>query len=197
MRKAFTLIELMIVLLIFALLFGAMLTIMTIQDRSWRASQNKLAEQQEARRAMDEITRLLRQSSPELIINATTYSVNITDNGTRIDFYQGNTLPPKKITFKLNPDNLRQLLKKEGSAASVVVANEIDSINFGGGCFGCSALNCSTVANDCPMVEINIITKKRQSVEPEHQPFNLTSQVTLRNTNLTLPADTEIEQGEF
>lgn len=183
---------------IFSILFGAILSVLTSSDRSWRVEQNKLTEQQEARKAMDNIAVLLRQSSPDWVINTTHYPVTVTSNN-RIDFYQpifdasGGISTLKKITFKLNPDDLHQLLKKEGDANATVVGNNIESINFGGGCAGCSAFNCSTVADDCPVVEIAVQTKK--NIE-----FNLNSRITLRNSNRTLPSAVGVEQpeqGEF
>lgn len=194
----YSLIELMVVMLIFTFLFGAILTVLATQDRSWRVSQNKLIEQQEARKTMNNIVWLLRQSNPDWIIGTDHYPVTITDSN-RIDFYQplfdvsGQITTLKKITFKLNPDDPQQLLKKEGTSAPVVIANYIKSINFGGGCSGCTQFNCSTVANDCPIVRIEVKTQK--NIE-----FALNSQVTLRNQNVTLQPDTEVEEyaeGEF
>lgn len=195
----FTFIELMVVLSIFTFLFAGILSVLTSSDRSFSIGQNKLSEQQEARRAMDEIARLLRQSNPDWIINATSYNVTISDSGKRIDFYQpvfnasGAITNVKKITFKPNPDNSRQLLKKEGMASAGVVANEMEGVNFGGGCSGCALFNCSTVANDCPVVKIELKTKKNAE-------FTLTSAITLRNYNITLSEGVGIEQpgeGEF
>lgn len=184
MKKGFTLIEVMMVVVLFTFLFGAVLTILATSDRSWRVGQNKLTEQQEARKAMDNITRLLRQSNPDWIIGTDHYPLTITSDNSRIDFYQplfdesGEISTLRKITFKLNPDNPRQLLKKEGTALPVVVANGIDNLVF------------NSVS---PVVTINITTQREAE-------FNLESQVTLRNQNITLSGDVEIEQpaeGEF
>lgn len=206
MKKGFTLIETIVVVLIFTFLFAAILTVLTASNRSWRTAQNKLMEQQEARKAMDSIVRLLRQSNPDWVINGTHYPVIITEEAKRIDFYTplfypeccpNNCQPDdsvcrdglgnlhnagdiilKKITFKLNPESLRQLLKKEGVASSVVVANDIKDLKFG-------------LAS--PTVTIDITTEKEKA-------FTLKSQMTLRNQNITLPEGVEIEQpaeGEF
>jgi len=197
-ENGFTLIEMMLVVVLFVFLFTAVLTVFTMSDKSWRLGQNKLSEQQEARRAMDDMTRMLRQSSPGLTINTTVYPLAITNNSTRIDFYQpvmalNGTIIPRKITYRLDSASPRRLLKKEGAAAEVVAANEIDALSFGGGCSGCSAYNCTSVAGNCPVVEMRITTKKRTSIELEHPSFNLTSRATLRNGDLILPAGTQIE----
>lgn len=199
MRKGTTLMEMLVVVLIFVFLFGAILAILAISDRSWQTGQGKLIEQQEARRAMDNIARLLRQSSPDWVIDSTHYPVTISEQNSRIDFYQpvfdanGAITSLKKITFKVNPGNSEQLLKKEGTADQVVAATQIESINFGGGCSGCSAFNCTTVASDCSIVTLEVKTKKDNI-------FTLSSQVNLRNGNTTLGSGTGIEEpgeGEF
>ena len=207
MRKAFTLIELMIVIFIFTFLFAAILTVLTTQDRSWRTGYDKVTAQQEARKAVDNIARLLRESNPSWDIGGTPYPVTITA-GNRIDFYQpifdagGAITTLRKVTFKLNPSNIRQLLKKEGVLPEVAVANDVDSVNFGGGCAGCAAFNCADVAMDCPAVTIEIRTRRIRQVPWTSQmdQFSLLSQVTLRNTNVALSDDVVIEEpeeGEF
>lgn len=197
MRKAFTLIELMIVLLIFTFLFAAVLTVLTTQDRSWRAGYDKLTEQQEARKAVDNIARLLRESNPSWNISGVLYPVEIT-SGNRIDFYQplfdseGNITALRKVTYKLNPLDASQLLRKVGTQDAVAVANNINSISFGGGCSGCSAFNCSSVAADCPVVKIDVTTEKAKQ-------FSLSSQITLRNINIAV-GEVGVEEpaeGEF
>lgn len=198
MRRGFTLVEIMVTIALFTFLFGAILAVLITSDRSWRTGQNRLIAQQEARRAMDNIAVLLRQSNPDWVIGTDHYPVTITSNN-RIDFYQpvfnvsGGISNLKKITFKLNPDNSRQLLKKEGTSNTTVIANNIESITFGGGCSVCSSFNCSSVADDCPVVAIEVKTKK--NIE-----FSLSSKITLRNTNIALAEDVAIEQpaeGEF
>ena len=200
-EEGFSLVEALVVVSIFTFLFAAILTMLTTSNRSWRIGYNKLVEQQEARKAMDEITRFLRRSNPEWIDESgNPYPVSI-PSGNRIDFYvpsftsEGEISAFRKITFKLKPEDPHQLLKKEGTAASVVVATNIENLNFGGGCAGCSAFNCSTVANDCPQVKITVQTKREPEIE-----YTLNSQVTLRNINIVIPDGVEIEQpeeGEF
>ncbi len=199
MRRGFSLMELMVVLALFTLLFASVLGILTISDRSWNIGHNKLTEQQEARKAMDDIARLLRQSNPQWDINGTLYPATISELSKRIDFYQpvfdatGAIASLRKITFKIDPGNSRQLLKKEGSDAAVPVTGELEDINFGGGCAGCAAFNCATVADDCPVVDIQVKTKKNAD-------FDLVSQITLRNQNVVLDTGVTVEEpqeGEF
>lgn len=199
MKKGFSLAEMLVVVAIFTVMFAVVLTFFVSANRNWQTGQDKLTCQQEARRAMDEIARLIRQSNPDWVIGETHYPLAITDSGQRIDFYcpifdsNGAITTLKKITFKPNPANSRELLKKEGLADAVVIANELESINFGGGCLNCSSFNCSPLANDCPVVKIQIDTEKNIA-------FSLTSRITLRNRQSTLSAGTEVEEpteGEF
>ncbi len=197
--RGMTLMEVLVSLAIFVSLFAGILTILASSDRSWRIGQNKITEQREARRAMDNITRLLRQSNPDWVVGGTHYPVSINEGGTRIDFYQpvfdavGSVSGLRKITFKLNQADSSELLKKEGTAETYVVADDITALSFGGGCSGCLAFNCTAVAVDCPRVRIDIRTRRDND-------FNLTSEILLRNTNIGADNDTQIEQppeGEF
>ena len=75
----------------------------------------------------------------------------------------------------------------------MVVATQIESIDFGGGCAECSAFNCTSVAEDCPLVTVEVKTRKDNV-------FTLSSQINLRNGNTNLGAGTGIEEpgeGEF
>ncbi len=198
MKKGFTLMEMMLVVLIFTILFAALLTVLTTSDRSWRTGQNKLAEQQAARKAMDKIVRLVRQSRP-----GSNWMVISPDQGTstKISFCkaifdeatQDFRDPPPSVTFKLDPSNPAQLVKKESDidANFVAVAQEIESVNFGGGCAGCAAFNCSTADVSCPIVKVEIKTKKEKG-------FSLTSYVTLRNFDIPSSVIPEPPpEGEF
>lgn len=194
-----TLLEVLISLAIFVSLFAGVLTILSSSDRSWRIGQNKITEQKEARKAMDSMVRLLRQSNPDWVIGGVHYPVLISEGNSRLDFYQpvfdavGSISSLRKITFKLNPVDNSELLRKEGTSEFYVVANQITALSFGGGCPGCTAFNCTSVAADCPRVRIDIRTRRDND-------FNLSSEVLLRNTNIGLENDTQIEQppeGEF
>lgn len=145
------------------------------------------------------MVKLLRQSNASWLLGGVTYGITISDANQRIDFYnpvfdaQGVITGLKKITFKLDPMNSSYLLKKEGTANSVIIAKDVQSINFGGGCAGCAAYNCTTVAVDCPVVTIQFTSRKQVN-------FTINNQVTFRNSSLTLPGSAVIEepaQGEF
>jgi len=195
------LIEVLVVVALFSVLFLALLGILTNSDLYWSKGQNKLSEQQEARRIISGIVGNLRQSSPNWSISGVNYPVTISDNYTRIDFYQpvfynatNSTITGlTKITYKMDSTDTRKLLRKEGSDPEAVVSNATESIRFGGACPGCVDYNCTAVSSECPVVRVEVVTKKDNE-------FTLLSDVALRNMNITLSNDTEVvepEEGEF
>ena len=194
MSKGYTLLELMVVMTIFVLLFGSILGVLSSSDRSWQTAKNKLIEEQQARRALDPMLKLLRQADPVWVLNNTTYGVTISENNSRIDFYQpvfnasGNITSLKKVTFKLDPTNTTQLLEKQGTEPSSVIATAIQSLRINCGCAGCTAID-----QNCSVAKIDVVTTKNVN-------YNLSTLVTLRNTNQSLSADVDVEQpaqGEF
>lgn len=183
MRKGYTLIELMVVVAIFLFLFAAILGVLATADRGWKIGQNKLIAQQEARRAMDQITRLLRQASPSwgvYIGNSYTGS-----NQSKIQF---NIDTATTFIFKLDPARPHQLIMQDSRRGSAwfPVAQNITNLSFSGGdCPDCNCditdpdwLNCTNVTNACPLVRIDITAEK------DHQ-FSLVNYVTLRNFRVT------------
>lgn len=198
-KQGFTLIETMIVVLIFAFLFSGILTVLLNSDRSWSIGRDKLIEQQQLRRAMITMGSLLRQSSALWNIGGVTYGASISGGNRRIDFYNpvfdsiGQISSLKKVTFKPNPENPGQLLKKEGTDGYTVIAADVESISFQGGCAGCATFGCAAVAIDCPIVKIQLRSRRQTT-------FDLSSQITFRNRNSLLPAGTivvEPQEGEF
>jgi prepilin-type N-terminal cleavage/methylation domain-containing protein len=182
MKKGFTLVEVLVVVLIFVFLFAIILAILTQSDRAFSLGKNKLKEHQEARKVFSNIAYLLRQSSPDWIVNSTHYPLSISENSTRIDFYlpifnqtSGEIQSLKKVTFKLNPENPKQLLKKIGLDTAQVVAEDIESLHFD--------------YNNLK-VSVNLTTQKEAG-------FNFNNYtVTLRNINATLNETEIIEPGE-
>lgn len=206
-QRGFTLVEIMVVVFIFLFMFGIVLAFLVNSDRSWRVGQEKLTLQQEARRVMDTVARLLRTSSPYWVINTTDYPTDISSDNQQIDFYQpvfntsGDISHLIKITFKPHPNNPRQLLKKVGTSEPVTIASEVENINFTWNCTcdpSClGACDCYYRASGqcicCTSIKARIQTRREQG-------FMLESQVTLRNYNPTLSEEVGVEQpsgGEF
>lgn len=143
MKKAFTLVELLVVVSIFTFLFGAILTVLTSSNRSWRTGQNRLVEQQEARKAMDSIAKLLRQSNPDWVVEKTNpdhtiikahYPVTITSDNKRIDFYKAFLYPgccPDKCGEPAGSDNsvCDDLEGTRHSAGDIIVSKVTFKLN--------------------------------------------------------------------
>jgi len=200
MRKTFlkgysgvTLVEMMIVVLIFSLLFGIILTIYLNSDQSWRTGRDNLIEQQEARKAMDNMAFLMRPSSP-----AWGVYIGGTDQD-KIQFNIGSS-SNDRVIIKVNPTDSTQLIKQVGPTASwEVMASNLESIRFSAG--GCSTCNCdftnsacstcTTVTDACAIIKVEVVTKKQKG-------FSLVSYVTLRNADaVTVAIPEPPATGEF
>jgi prepilin-type N-terminal cleavage/methylation domain-containing protein len=204
-EKGLTLVEILVVIVLFLLLLGAVFAVSLDSERSWRTGQDNIICQQQARRVVDEITRLIRQSSVTWNINGVSYSASISDQNRRLDFFvpefdsDGNIASLRKITFKLDPDDPAALLKKEGNSNPVTVARNVDNIYFGAGCTGCVSFDCSTLVSDCPVVTMDIRTR-RAGAQGRVFNFSLSARAYLRNQTATLAPETIIDlpgQGEF
>jgi hypothetical protein len=177
-KRAHTLVEMMVVLAVFIFIFGAVISIMLASNSSWRTGQHIIYEQQEARKAMDSITRLLRQSNPNW---------GVVPGENRILFYRpvfdvnGNLVDKHWVVFKLNPLDPRQLIKSEQGLATAVIAQDMDGLDF------------TCLMADCSVVKVEVKTRIDAL-------FTLTSKVLLRNTNPALAYDPQIispPEGEF
>ena len=216
MRKmAFTFIEVLVSLGILTLILGAVLSFLTTSEKSWQIGKDKLFEQQQARIAIDNITRSLQSSSPRWQdVFGTNYTVTLAT--ARIDFYLPVFYPDccpdncanqslcldsqsllhvpediqklTKVTYKLDPDDPTQLLRKEGTASSAIVAHELGNLSFSCGCSGCSGVN-----DNCSFVDVSL------TIQDQTQ-HTLQSTVALRNRNITLSGTITVEEpqeGEF
>lgn len=206
MKNGFTIIEMLIVILIFTFLLGTIFTILTTSDRSWRVGQGKLIEQQEARKAMDSITGLLRESKPVWVNITSEFYVACNKNFDMLYFNEpvfnestGQMEPGPWVVFRMNPNNCEQLRKRSKSDSDwIAVASRIEDIKFfGGDCAGCSCnfsnpgcLNCKNVTDTCPVIKIEVKTKKENE-------FSLVSSVTLRNAGVNSTATPESPPQEI
>lgn len=202
MKSGFSLIEMILVVLIFTILFAAILTVLATQDRSWQTGYNKLTEQQEARRALNRVARLLMQSKPEWVTISD--DANFPGNQT-ILFYETifneatQALEPGAwIGVRLNPSNSQELRMRKRDQDWVPIAQEVESINFfGGDCPDCNCdfknaacSNCKNVTSSCPVVKIEIETKKEKG-------FTLSTYTTLRNNLASSEIPEPPAEGEF
>jgi prepilin-type N-terminal cleavage/methylation domain-containing protein len=211
MRLGFTLAELMVVIAIVGALTAAVYAFLRTSNRTWQVGRDRLSEFRQARMAVNEMDRLLRQANP---LWDATHGASISDANQRIDFYipefyndccpacadpalcqdiggnvhtRGEVRSLVKVTFKLNPNNTTQLLEKVGTDPERVIANNVAGINFACGCSGCTAVD-----NACPAVDTSITIQ----VQSQHQ---LSAKTLLRNQNVSSQGAIiqEPPQGEF
>lgn len=119
MKKGLTLIELMVVLLIFTIVFSAIFAILTVGRSSWQIGNMQIQVQQEARRAMEAMTRQLRGAS-----NIDPYSFA---DGVSVDYLKF-TLEGEVVEFTVN--ETRQLQRISGATTRVLANNIGDERDY-------------------------------------------------------------------
>ena len=209
-----TLIEMMVVVAIFSILFIAVFTVLFTSNTSWRVGYNKTIEQQEARRAIDSIGMLIRQTKPSWV----TISSDVDGNHDKILFYEpdfnntvyNNTtgvttvMPGDWVIYKTNTSDTRELMMKgEGDADWTIITQHMTKIKFNGGsCAGCNCnfansacLSCMAATNatsKCPLIRVEINSTREKG-------FSLVSYLGLRNDdyNATVTNPSPPEEGEF
>jgi prepilin-type N-terminal cleavage/methylation domain-containing protein len=77
MRKAFTLIEVMVVTSLFALVFGSVLYFTVIARESWSLNTTQVSLQQDLRRTIAKMTEELAESSTSSLVDASNSTLNI------------------------------------------------------------------------------------------------------------------------
>ena len=201
-KGGFTLVELMVVVGLFSLLFSALVTLLTNSDMYYHRGQDLVSSHFEARKLLDTLAMDLRLTSPNWVINGTSYPLAVSSNFTRIDFYvpefdaSNNISDLQKVTYKLDPADNTSLLMKVGTDPQKVVSSSVTYVNFGAGCSGCASYTCSSPASDCPVVRIQVRTQSSNDTAE----FSLETKVALRNQNSTLVNSTDVDApsgGEF
>ena len=115
--RAFTLIELLVVVLIFGIIISGIFGILHVANLSWDSTLGMLGLVQEARQAMDGMTRESRQTN----IN----QITVNDGGARLDFYIPNVA--NIISYYIQN---KQLIREHPIGTKKVLANNINQITF-------------------------------------------------------------------
>lgn len=125
--------EIMMVLAIFGVLMGAILTSMNYSRTNWQNADYQISRQEDARKAIDKLSWELKSSSPSWKIDSNTYDVAINNAGDQIDFYapvfdtNDEITELQAVRYYMGGLDNAQLLRKQGSE-TVVVANNIDNV---------------------------------------------------------------------
>jgi len=175
--KGLTLVELMIVLLIFSIILGAIFAIMNVSRTSWQTGNVQVEMQQETRKGMDRMLRELRQSGQTIITGVPANGVSYSsiafqipedgDNDGDVTDGSGNIEWSAQITYSLGGLDGEQLLRTSGGS-SIVMANKIISLQF------------SRAATTPNILEISLQAQKNTAQGTTIQ-SNLNSQANLRN----------------
>lgn len=189
--RAFTLVELMVVILIFSIIAAAVFGVLSMGRKAWHNGTTQVELQQETRRAMDRMVKELRQSSATRI--ATSFSGDSivfqvpvdwdndgdVDVGGNIEWGAEDNLG-WAIQYLLGGLNNQQLLRRVLEAFPVgnpvqqdtTLANNIDSNN--------PPPNALKFITSPRMVDIEITAQKETALGRRIE-SNLHSQVNLRN----------------
>ena len=108
--KAFTLIELMIAMAIFSIILGAIYSVLSMGRTSYYTGDIQIAVQQEARKAMDKMTREIREAS----------SVNLSDGYPFL-------IQTNRIKYEVNSGQLQKIIE---GGSTTVLANDVGNVQF-------------------------------------------------------------------
>ena len=125
MKKGFTLVEILIVVVVFSLIVQAIFAVFNIGRDTFFSSTGCLQLQQGLRLAMDGMTREIRQS--------TASDISITSGGSGIDFKVPIDITSTPITksdtisYNLNSN---QIIREHPAGTQKVIANDISALSF-------------------------------------------------------------------
>ena len=113
----FTFAETMVSTLIFSILAIAILSVLIVGQKFWHSDVGNVELQQQARLAMDGMTREARESSPSDII--------ISNGGSRIDF----SVPDASAAIAYYAEN-NQLIREYPAGTEKVLAVDVEAVDF-------------------------------------------------------------------
>lgn len=116
-ERGFTLAEILISVAIATFIFIAIYAVLNIANISWFTDMGMLDLQQEARRAMDGMTREIRQSSSG--------QVSITSGGEKVEF----SIPEVSQSISYSMQN-NQLVREHPAGTEKILAGDLTSLNF-------------------------------------------------------------------
>ena len=197
-KYGFTLAEALVVVAIFTSLFAILANIFLQSNNAWQIGRNRQIIQQEARKALDRITRDLRVSNFNWQTDSGNCSLIINQDGTQIDFCvpvfneSGNVTSLTAVRYYFSHDNPDRLLRRTGSTDQVVAVNLDNSINqrpyFDLVTSANSSVSCGCSRGlACPdSFADNCVVKIKIPVVKNVHSFNATTAVALRNREASL-----------
>ncbi|MEW5758388.1 MAG: type II secretion system protein [Candidatus Omnitrophota bacterium] len=194
-NRAYTLVEILVVVAVFSFIFGLTLSIIYYSNQSWRIGRLKLETQQEARKAMDFIALQLRESAPMWQVDGVNYEIEINAAGDAIRFYvpifdiSGEIIGLQEERIYCAGQDGKQLFRIAGAGGQIPLTDAV--IN--------------NVASEKPFFQFLNGSRSeilvRIPVIINQDTFVLSSQISLRNNSVVIndvPVE-EIagEEGEF
>lgn len=121
--KGLTLVEVIISAVILGFIALSIYGVLSVGDMTWRTEMGLMRLQQEARLAMDGMTREIRQSKSSYI------TISGTAGNQRIDFkiYDPDTSSTYSISYYLNGN---QIIREHPAGVTKVLARDINSLSF-------------------------------------------------------------------
>lgn len=157
--RGFTLIEVLISFLILTILMAGVFMVLNAANQSWYTESGIMDLQQEARRAIQGMSREIRQSRPSYVnvgVGADNVQFRVPSDITTDPLtYYGN------ITYSLNSN---QIIREYPAGTTKVLANNIDSLSF--------SLSGNTV---------EVVLTASKNINGRQVSFPLTEKVRLRN----------------
>jgi len=132
-RKGFTLVESIVMVLIFTILFGACVVVLSSGTDNWQANKTKLEINEELRKAMNRITEDLVQagaSTMDSTVPANGNSYNSATFNLATGISGGNiTWSTNTVTYARGGTNSMQILRTSGTD-STVISSDISTLTF-------------------------------------------------------------------
>lgn len=150
-EKGFTLAEILVSVAIVLFVFLGVYEVLNVGNISWFTDMGMLDLQQEARLAMDGITREIRQSSP--------YDVSITNGGQKVEFY----IPDVSNSISYFIQN-SQLVREHPIGTEKVLSGDLTSLDF-------------SLASDTVTIQLTV----GKTAQNRNLSFSLAERVRLRN----------------
>ncbi|HOW43120.1 MAG TPA: type II secretion system protein [Candidatus Omnitrophota bacterium] len=198
-KKGVTLVEMMMVVLLFTGILSAMLFILMHSDTYWTRGQAKIDYQAKARVAIIDLAKQMRQSKASWV------RISNTDLGNSSDytlFYRplfdadGNYTGTSWVVYRFDEVNNQLLKREQGELVYSTLIDNVENAQWFASS-DCATFGSTTVSTTCPRVRFALVVRTNDD-EVEFQEYNVTTDIELRNEFTSGTAEPEWpEEGEF
>ena len=167
MKKGFTFIEALVSIVIMAVIVTGIFAVLRVVSASWDIDMGLLELQQQARQAMDGMTREIRQAKQQ-----TGRLITITNAGKKLTFY----IPG--YTSSVNYDLVgNRIIREHPPNTTKVLANNVNDLSFC--CWAIGGASCGTDCTGLHFLKIQMSVSK--TVRSRMLSYSLLEEVRLRN----------------